>query len=191
MSFADDLQCSRDGDVSAQEKLFNPIRPRLWLLARKVLGSRLSVRVPPSDVVAHSLQRASSKLAAFQGQSQEELEAWLKAIVVRRARKVHQHHHRLKRDVDREGPLPDFDLRGRAADPVDSVIDREQQDLLARAIAELPEREKEVVLRRLIDRQRLADVAQELEVSTRTIKRCLTSALCHLKEWLELRGQGR
>ena len=187
MSFSDDLAASQSGDPIAQARLFEPYQPVLWLLARKVLGPRVSVRVSPSDVLAQALPQAvqaGSVLWPISCGTGEMAANHRDAV----RGKVRDFHHRVRRDVARDEGLPDLDLPGRVTEPVEAIIQEEQQEQLVRALELLTEEEREVVVRCLIDRQKLTDIAGDLDCATRTVKRRLTRALHHLKELIGPQG---
>ncbi len=75
------LNRAREGDPDARDRLFDTCRNHLNLLARQQLGPRLKSKVDASDVVQQTLLEAHRDLAAFDGQSEGEWQAWLRAIL--------------------------------------------------------------------------------------------------------------
>src|SRR5260370_40925124 len=77
----------------------------LHLLARLQLGPRPQTHVEASDIVQQTLLEAQQKLHQFQGQSKEELAAWLRRALVHNLADAFRALGRAKRDVSRERSL--------------------------------------------------------------------------------------
>jgi RNA polymerase sigma-70 factor (ECF subfamily) len=184
MAFADTLSRSRQGDAAAQEELFGRWRPLLRLQARKLLGPDLSARVDPSDVVQDTLLQASQDLEKFRGSTQGEWVAWLQVMVAGQAAKVRRHHGAGRRDVGRDESGWESVLPDQQPAVVDHVIDAEDAGRLAAAIENLSDPLREVVVRRLVDRQPTAAVAETLGRTPKAVRSLLAEALRRLRETL-------
>jgi RNA polymerase sigma-70 factor (ECF subfamily) len=184
MLFSECLTRSRAGDATAQGELFDRWRPLLRLQARKLLGAELSARVDPSDVVQDSLMQASQDLAKFRGTSQGEWVAWLRCIVAGQAAKTRRFHQAGRRAVRREEATAEPAMTARQPDLVAQLIDTEEAARLAAAIQALPESLREVVIRRMLDRQPLAEVAQALGLSVLAVRDLLPRAFRQLRHLL-------
>jgi RNA polymerase sigma-70 factor (ECF subfamily) len=184
MTFDEQLARSRSGDRAALEELFARWRPLLWLQARRLLGSETCARVDAQDVVQETLAQAFRDLAQFQGQSEGEWVAWLRRLTAGHAAKLRRLHLAGKRDLTREVPFDDTVTRDGNVDPMTEAIRRERAGHLAAAIASLPDAMREVVLRRVFDRQPFQVVARSLDRSPGAARALWTRALRQLREAL-------
>lgn len=171
------LSAARNGDRQSIGELLAHYRAYLMLLGSMHFQRRLQPRVSPSDVVQETLLRAHSHFEQFRGQSERELMAWLKEILVNSlARFVELHLLAAKRDIRREVSLDRFsDGAGErtqaspAADerrPVEADFDsQEQSNLLAGLLNQLPEHYREVLVLRNIQGLSFDQVAAKLDRS--------------------------
>jgi RNA polymerase sigma-70 factor, ECF subfamily len=90
------------------------------------------------------------------------------------------YHQALKRLRRREGPAPE----GSAATPETECFRIEMEDAVARAVNDLPEGQREVVLLAHYERLPLAEVAAILEIEVGAVKSRLQRARASLKETL-------
>jgi RNA polymerase sigma-70 factor (ECF subfamily) len=82
-------------------------------------------------------------------------------------------------------PLPDEDLPGSEI-PADRVLaGREAAARLRAALAELPERQRDVFVLRVLEGMKMADVARALSISTRAAEKHQAKALAHVAAALE------
>lgn len=82
-------------------------------------------------------------------------------------------------------PLPDDDLPGSEI-PADRVLaGREAAARLRAALAELPERQRDVFVLRVLEGMKMADVARALSISTRAAEKHQAKALAHVAAALE------
>ncbi len=187
MEFVERLARSRSGDPSASAELFDRWRPLLVLQARGLLGARFAAQLDPSDVVQEALTQASQSLPQFQGKTEAEWLGWLQCLVTGHAAKAHRHHRAAKRDIGRGEPLGPG-APGPASpnvSPLSDVIDREQALRLAAAIEQLPDRMREVVLRRVLDQQPFAEIAQTLGCQAGAARVLWTRAIRRLREMID------
>lgn len=80
-------------------------------------------------------------------------------------------------------PTGDLDALGvpsTADDPEEATVVREEVRAVAAALAELPERTREVLWLRRVDGLSEAETAQRLSISDRTVERHLARAILHL-----------
>src|SRR5215831_11716193 len=79
---ASDLICRcKAGDPHARDQLFQRYRHYLQALAQAQLGRHLRAKCAPSDLVQQTLLEAHRDFAAFQGNHEGELLAWLRRIL--------------------------------------------------------------------------------------------------------------
>ncbi len=166
----------RAGDAPAFEELVMTYQHRVFGVALRMLGSRAEAE----EVAQEAFVRAHRALAEFRGDAK--LSTWLYAITSRlclnrlasgERRLTRQGEDALLRLSD-AGPRPDTALER-----------RELETALGRAIAELPEDRRIVVVLRDIEGLSYEEIAQVLELELGTVRSRLHRARADLKEKLE------
>jgi RNA polymerase sigma-70 factor (ECF subfamily) len=166
----------RAGDVPAFEELVMTYQHRVFGVALRMLGNRAEAE----DVAQEAFVRAHRALGAFRGDAK--LSTWLYAITSRlclnrlasgERRMARQGEDALLRLSD-AGPRPDAALER-----------RELETALGRAIAELPEDRRIVVVLRDLEGLSYEEIAQVLELELGTVRSRLHRARAELKEKLE------
>jgi RNA polymerase sigma-70 factor (ECF subfamily) len=166
----------RAGDAPAFEELVMTYQHRVFGVALRMLGNRAEAE----DVAQEAFVRAHRALGEFRGDAK--LSTWLYAITSRlclnrlasgERRMARQGEDALLRLSD-AGPRPDAALER-----------RELETALGRAIAELPEDRRIVVVLRDIEGLSYEEIAQVLELPLGTVRSRLHRARAELKEKLE------
>jgi RNA polymerase sigma-70 factor (ECF subfamily) len=144
----------------------------LRLLARLQLGARHRGQLDPSDVVQQTLLEAQRKLHQFRGRSEAELAGWLRQILAHTLADAARALHRAKRDVDRQRSLEaELDassarlhdwLAAEQSSPSQRAERNEQVVRLARALAALPDAQREAVILRHFEGRSLGEIARQL-----------------------------
>jgi RNA polymerase sigma-70 factor (ECF subfamily) len=173
------LTAAREGDRNSLGDLLTHYRRYLLLLATTQIERRLQPRVSPSDVVQETMLKAHLHFAQFHGESEKELLAWLRQILLSSlARFAERYIQAAKRDIRREVPV---DPRGASVagstsrfgpklpaggpSPSGWAQNREESILLARRLAQLPPRYREVLVLRNIQGLSFEQVAIHLNRS--------------------------
>jgi RNA polymerase sigma-70 factor, ECF subfamily len=157
------LALAKGGDGASVGQLLQQYRNYLMLLATTQVERRLQRRFSPSDVVQETMLKAHRHFAQFQGQSERELLAWLRQILLNNlAHFVEQYVLAAKRDVRREvslerlGPLgeeraprPRRSLAGKTPSAI--AQRREEAVVLAERLAQLPPDYREILTLRNIE----------------------------------------
>ncbi|MEO1526372.1 MAG: sigma-70 family RNA polymerase sigma factor [Planctomycetota bacterium] len=100
------MDAAREGDTETLGQLLQMYRNYLSVLASTQLDGRLRRRLNSSDVVQETMLAAHRDFGAFRGQSEGELLAWLRQILINCVRHaVEVHVKAKKRDVRREVAL--------------------------------------------------------------------------------------
>jgi RNA polymerase sigma-70 factor (ECF subfamily) len=168
------LEAARQGDRHSIGELLDHYRAYLTLLGSLHFQRRLQARVGPSDIVQEALLRAHRHFGQFRGQTEPELMAWLREILVNSlARYVELHVRAAKRDVRRDVSLegvaggvtaePDCSAEARA--PHAELLSSEGTALLGQLLAQLPEHYREVLVLRNIQGLSFDEVAARLDRS--------------------------
>jgi RNA polymerase sigma-70 factor (ECF subfamily) len=145
---------------------------RIWNLARRLLGNDADAE----DVTQEVLLQVLRKLHTFRGESA--LTTWLHRITVNAALA-----HRRKQAVRDEHRLPDpveqlfagnghhhAPVRPWSVSPDQVVLDREQQQVIEKAIAQLPEPYRDVYVLADVEGLANAEIADILELGVPAVK---------------------
>jgi RNA polymerase sigma-70 factor, ECF subfamily len=186
------IDLARRGDAEARQLLLAGHRERLRRMVAVHLDRRVAARVDPSDVVQEALADAARKLDEYLRERPLPFYPWLRRLAWERLVKLHQRHIGAgRRSVTREEhpPLPEesaVELARRlvapGASPSQQVLRQELQGRVQAALAELPWRDREVLVLRYLEQLSTADTAAVLGVTTGAVK------LRHLRALERLRG---
>jgi RNA polymerase sigma-70 factor (ECF subfamily) len=187
------LERARRGDLAARQRLLALHRGRLRHMVAVRLDRRVAARVDPSDVVQEALADAARKLDGYLRDRPLPFYPWLRRLAWERLVKLHQRHIGAeKRSVTREeaAPLPEESavelarcLVAPEISPSNAVLRRELQARVQAALAELPWRDREVLILRYLEQLSTAEVAAVLDITPGAVK------LRHLRALERLRSQ--
>jgi RNA polymerase sigma-70 factor (ECF subfamily) len=192
----DDLvRLARGGDDTALGQLLELYRDYLRLVARSLIGPALRTRVAPSDLVQETFLEAHRDFGQFEGASECDLLAWLRKILVRNLTDQARRHRSMGRDLRREESLEalmersdrplQWALASTTSPPSEQASRREQDVLLADALARLPADYREVILLRNMDRLPFQEVAAKMRRSSGAVRMLWVRALERLNRELE------
>jgi RNA polymerase sigma-70 factor (ECF subfamily) len=170
-------------------------RPLLCLQVRHLQRDpRLLSRFDSSDVVQDALLKAHENLPRFRGGTEAELVKWLQEILANVLTDKVRHEHAGKRDVTREQRLQaafaessarlEKYLEDKQPSPSEQV---DRQDLLLRiatAIEQLPEDQRDVVIRRDLSGATVAEIAKHLGRTEKSVAGLLLRGRRRLRELL-------
>jgi RNA polymerase sigma-70 factor, ECF subfamily len=173
---AEFLSRLRAGDRLAFEELVRTQQHRVYGLALRMLGNAAEAQ----DVAQEAFLRAHRGLAEFRGDAR--LSTWLYAIVSRLClNRLAGGERRLTRDGE--------EALSRIADarpgPDQTLEQGELAEALSRAIGELPEERRIVVVLRDVEGLAYEEIAEVLELPVGTVRSRLHRARLDLKEKLE------
>lgn len=170
-------------------------REYLLMMARVQIGPKYRAKIDPEEVVNQTLFEAHRQKDEFQGTGGGELIAWLKRIQSDNVKDAIKFHHREKRDVDREQPLvvPDWDqscsqflgITCGLTSPSMKVIKHERELLLAQALNQLPEAQRDAVELHHLQGCSLAETAEVLGRTPAAVVGLLRRGLKRLRELLK------
>jgi RNA polymerase sigma-70 factor (ECF subfamily) len=141
------IAAAQQGSREALGRLLELCRPYLLLISNEELESGLHPKAGASDLVQETFLEAQQGFRAFQGTSEPELLAWLRAILRNNlANLTRRYRGTEKRCIDREVPLQftgqdDLPIGGPNCEnhsPSCQVMAREQLEALQRALERLP-----------------------------------------------------
>lgn len=166
----------RAGDPAAFETLVVRYQHRVFGIALRMLENRAEAE----EIAQETFLRAHRALAEFRGEAK--LSTWLYAIASRLClNRLAAGERRLRR----EDPEALEGRPGAGADPADELERRERDAALRRAIAELGEERRIVLVLRDIEGLSYAEIAQALGLELGTVRSRLHRARLDLKAKLE------
>jgi RNA polymerase sigma-70 factor, ECF subfamily len=181
------LEAARQGSSEAAGKLFDGCRQYLMLIANQQIDAALAVKIAPSDLVQETFLKAHREFQQFGGHSEAALFNWLRQILLNAMGDAARRFHADKRSLAREAPSAgDVNECPAASDSPSSVVAaREQDELLQRAIAQLPAERQQVILWRNYERLPFEDIGRRLDRSSEAARKLWTRALEELQALLE------
>jgi RNA polymerase sigma-70 factor (ECF subfamily) len=185
----------RAGDGKALGALLERYRLYLTLLARLQIDGRLRGKADPADLVQETYLEAHRSFSRFRGSTEGELTGWLRQILaanlvdlVRRFLGTHRRDVRLERalvrDLDRSSQILSRVPAAPPSTPSQHAVRREQDVLLAEALAALPERYREVLILHHFEGLSHAEVAQRMGRTVDSVKNLWARALGRIRHSL-------
>jgi RNA polymerase sigma-70 factor (ECF subfamily) len=187
-----------DQDGATPDQGLEKFRPYLHLLIRHRLDDRLQGKLDASGVVQQTLWEAHQGLKDFRGQSEAEVAAWLRQILVRNLTDEVRKLAAGKRDLARERSLERAVeqsstnlaawLAKDQSSPSQQAVRQEQMLELAAAIAELPEDQRTAIELHHLEGFSLAEVGRQMQRSKEAVAGLLFRGLKRLRESLPQRS---
>jgi RNA polymerase sigma-70 factor (ECF subfamily) len=164
------------GDARAFEELVVAYQHRVFGVALRMLGNTAEAE----EVAQEVFLKAHRGIASFRGEAK--LSTWLYAITSRSCldRLASGEGRLARRKAETPGPLPDA-----AADPSADMERSEIENALHRAIAELPEERRIVIVLRDLEGLSYEEIAAALDLPVGTVRSRLHRARMDLKDKLE------
>jgi RNA polymerase sigma-70 factor, ECF subfamily len=189
------------GDGAAREQLLMRHRGRLRQMVSFRLDRRMAARVDASDVVQEALTDASLKLSDYLRERPIPFYPWLRQLAWQRLIELHRKHIRAQsRSVMREevqGPALADESAIELADrllasgtgPVGRLLRDELRIRVRTVLAELAERDREVLVLRHLEQLSIREMAAVLSITEGAVKVRHLRALQRFRSALET-GQG-
>ena len=159
------------GPPLTPEQVFQDYAPRIYNLARRMLGSDADAE----DVTQDVLLQVVRKLNTFRGEAA--LPTWLHRVTVNAAL-AHRQKRAMRQKHQVADPLEHFLENGRhhgpvrpwSVEPQQQALDRETQQLIERAIAGLPEIYRDVYVLADVEGLANAEIGEILNLSVAAVK---------------------
>ncbi|HWM46486.1 MAG TPA: RNA polymerase sigma factor [Xanthobacteraceae bacterium] len=173
---------ARRRDPGAVRTIIQQHNQRLYRIARSILRDDAEAE----DALQDAYLRAFTHLQDFRGEAQ--LGTWLSRIVINEAlgRRRRRQHQAIVTDVPSPSPAAEvipFPINN--PDPETSMAQREIRALLERAIDNLPDAFRTVLVARVIEGMSVEETADVLELRPETVKTRLHRARKLLREEME------
>ncbi len=188
------LRRARQGDTACRDALFGLCRSYLGFVARAQVETWMRRKVDASDLVQQALLEAHRGFGQFQGETEKEWLAWLRAIVRHNAADfVRRYRGTLKRKAQREVPLRNPadthpvgapEPAARDATPSQEVARLEDELRVSLALERLAPDHQEVIVLRNLERLPFAEVAERMGRSRPAVQMLWMRAVKKLQEAL-------
>jgi len=169
-------------------------REYLLFLARLHVPPRLQSKLGASDIVQQTLLQATQKVGQFRGRDATELAAWLRRILSNVLIDAVRAFEGDKRDVGLEKSLEatlnqssarlEAFLCANTGSPCEQALRHEKILQLSRALAQLPEDQQQALELHYLQGCTVAEVAEAMERSQRSIAGLVRRGLQKLRELL-------
>ncbi len=170
---------ARSGDRDAMASLCFRHQGRLFGLIRARMPASLTQRVAADDLLQETLLEATRKIGAFEDQGPSSFYRWLVGIARYKLAEAERAQRAIKRTKEEALPesveSPETSLSGRA-------VRREKSQLIHDALANLPDRQSEVIRLRYLEGLNVSETAERLDCTVSAAKSLLTRALAELGE---------
>lgn len=185
------------GDAAARSQLLNKHRSRLRRMVDVRLDRRLLPRIDPSDVVQEALADAAQKLSGYLRSRPVPFYPWLRRLGwehLVRLQKLHMNTRRrsVLREVCSIRNLPDESAvqlieRLAAADlmPDRRLLAAELKSRVHSALAQLPERDHELLVLRYLEHLSNAEIAELWNMSDGAVRTAHTRAVAKLAKLMK------
>jgi RNA polymerase sigma-70 factor (ECF subfamily) len=189
------LERVRAGDRQALESLLARHRPPLHAFVDGHLDPRLRARLDPSDVVQDAQLEVARRMDDFLQRRPMPFHVWVRKTAYEHLLRARRDHRRGRRSVQREEAWPDRSslLLARAAlaggpSPSRALLARELAEQVSRAVADLAEADREILLLRDADELPYEEIACLLEIEPAAARKRYGRALIRLQKVLTERG---
>lgn len=178
------IQAAKSGDNHAVDEIVIRLRDYLLVIANGESDGRLAAKFGNSDIVQQTLLDAHRGFADFQGNSEYELRAWLKKIVLRNILDFSRGFTSTQaRDVGKEQFIEHFASSTQPSETPSQLLSRCETDHeLLSAIEQLPERQRFVVEARHRWDWSYSEIAAELGATEVAARKLWSRALKNLKQ---------
>lgn len=164
------LAAARAGNQAALAKLFEQFYPRVerqvhLSLATDLRRNRpwLTTRFSTGDVVHEVFQSVLKDLHGFDGGTEELFAHYLTTVVRNRLIDIVRYHEAERRDGRKTKAPPEDDLFSSESDgPPGDAISAEQRQIYGEILGSFPEREQQLLRRRIEDGAEFQDLTEEL-----------------------------
>ncbi len=185
------LQRVRVGDKQALNDLYERYGMRVLAAVRARLGAKLRQKVESWDIVQEALQASLKGVSEFDDSSEGAFMRYLTRIVENRIRDKHDYFQAGVRNQDKECPLPGarspdsstpLDIPEKSGVPSPSQVLVLSEDLarLEKALDELPDDARELIVAVKIEGQTYQEVGRELGKSADAVRMQVNRAMATL-----------
>jgi RNA polymerase sigma-70 factor (ECF subfamily) len=176
------IKRAASGDTAAFEQIMIHSQQRVMAMTWRILGNESDARDASQEVFL----RVYKYLGRFK--QDQDFFAWLYQITVNVCRdmaKKRQHHSDQFTSLDADGGEGAFEVPAGQEDAVEALIHMQQRELITRAMATLPEKERAAIVLRDIEGLQTDEVARIMKSSSTTVRSQISSARKKIKVYCE------
>jgi len=177
------IKRAASGDTEAFEQIMIHSQQRVMAMTWRMLGNESDARDASQEVFL----RVYKYLGRFK--QDQDFFAWLYQITVNVCRdiaKKRSHHGDQFTSLDADGGEKALEVPGRE-DAVEALIHMQQRELIAEAMATLPEKERAAIVLRDVEGLQTDEVARIMKSSSTTVRSQISSARKKIKAYCERR----
>lgn len=183
---------ARSGSVEALGQLLEHCHGYLLMVAHNELRAPLQAKIDPADVVQETFIEATRDFAAFRGQTEPQLLAWLRGILRHNLtdmiRRFEMGCRCLSHEVSLGDPPGAEPACGGARTVCELLIAREQRRALDAALERLPPAYRQVLHLRYGERWSYARIGTSLRRSPEAARKLWSRALERLRDDMRIQG---
>ncbi len=171
-----DVAGAQEGDREAFDRLATKFRPGLTAWVRSKMGAHLQGHIEIDDILQETFVWAFKSIQRLEWKGEKAFDRWLCAIarhVILKASSSRSRHHHLEldRDVSHKGPSASK-----------AAVRNERFDRLEKALEQLSDEHRRVILLSRIDGLSMKEIAARMERSPDAVMKLLRRALKNLKD---------
>lgn len=167
------------------ERPLEEFREYLNLLARMQMGVGLRDHLDSSDLVQQTLLKAHENRGQFRGTTDAERAAWLRAILTNQVRDAYRKlGHEPVRSIEESSSRLEAWLASEDLSPGHRLMRNERLLMLGRALARLPDDQRQALELRHLEGLSVVAVARRMGRSTSAVAGLLHRGLKNLRETL-------
>ena len=187
------LAAARGGSLEALGQALEACRGYLLRIAGRRLSADRRSKGGASDLVQQTFLDAQCQFERFQGESEKELLAWLRQILLHNLAHFQRRYRATgKRDLGREAPLASgasstdvgTDVATQTPSPSEQVVAREEAEAVQQALERLSEEDRQVLALRHQEQLTFEEIGRRLERSTSGARALWLRAVERLNEEL-------
>jgi RNA polymerase sigma-70 factor (ECF subfamily) len=186
----------RGGDRQALERLLARHRPGLHAFVAARLDPRLRARIDASDVVQEAQLEVVRRMPAFLANPPMPFHLWVRKTTYERLLNLRRDHvARERRSVEREAAWPEGSslllarpLLARGPSPSQQAAAREFAERVGRAVGQLSEKDREILLMRHTEELSYEEIACLLDIEPPAARKRYGRALVRLQRVLTDHG---
>jgi RNA polymerase sigma-70 factor (ECF subfamily) len=184
------LAAARTGSPAALGDALETCRTYLLLIANQELDPELRAKGSASDLVQETFLEAQRDFSRFEGQTPEELRAWLRRLLLNNLADFTRRYRGTAKRAGRELPLdgcsasgaPGPALAGADPSPSAQAVAHEQAEALRQALQRLPEDYRQVILFRYQEQRSFEEIGQLLGRTSNAARLLWLRAVERLKQ---------
>ncbi len=188
------LLAARTGSADALGQVLETCRNYLLLVAERELDPNLRAKGGASDLVQETFLKAHRHFARFQGDSEAELRAWLRRLLLNNLADFGRLYRETeKRCLGREVELgtdsavgqPGAQLAASEPSPSRQLMTQEQSQAVRCALEQLPDDYRQVLVLRYHEERSFEEIARLMGRSTNAIHKLWLRAIKRLQQDVE------